>query len=137
MKRRAPAIALLTFAALTGFVGPCGAQTPDCRPAPRMPDWQRYQIKREMVATQHPGHKLGEYELDHIVPLCLGGSNERSNLQLQTWGAARLKDLDEAGVCELVHRGTIPCEEGRAQMLEWKPAPAEGWYYEPTQPTPH
>src|SRR6266550_3501771 len=33
-----------------------------------------------------------DYEVDHIIPRCLGGSNELSNLQLQPWAIARIKD---------------------------------------------
>jgi hypothetical protein len=72
-----------------------------------------------MVAKQHPGHGLEEYELDHIVPLILGGSNDRSNLQLQPWDEARRKDADEIAVYELFREGALTCQEAQETMREW------------------
>jgi hypothetical protein len=46
-------------------------------------------IKREMLP---PGARMADFELDHIVPLCLNGSNERSNLQLQPWRGYERED---------------------------------------------
>jgi hypothetical protein len=90
----------------------------DCAPTPRMPYEQSRAIKQSMVPV---GHSLSEYELDHRVPLCMGGSNDRSNLQLQTWDEARRKDDDEIALCEMVHEGVITCAEGQETMREWKP----------------
>jgi hypothetical protein len=95
----------------------------DCTPTPRMSEEQSYSIKRAMVAEQHPGHMLGEYELDHIVPLILGGSNDRSNLQLQPWNEARRKDADEIAAYELFREGALTCAEAQETMREWRPTP--------------
>jgi hypothetical protein len=84
-----------------------------------MPESESYAIKRAMVAEQHPGHGLEEYELDHIVPLILGGSNDRSNLQLQPWDEARRKDADEIAVYELFREGALTCAEAQETMREW------------------
>jgi hypothetical protein len=45
------------------------------------------QVKREMMKEQNiPLHRIGEFELDHIVPLSLGGAPlDRKNLRLQPW----------------------------------------------------
>jgi hypothetical protein len=90
----------------------------DCSPTPRMPYEQSRAIKQSMLP---PGHLLSEYELDHRIPLCMGGSNDRSNLQLQTWPDAKRKDDDEIALCELVQRGVLTCDEAQETMREWKP----------------
>lgn len=88
-----------------------------CPATPRMPEWQSSAIKRSMLP---PGHSASEYELDHIVPLCMGGSNDRSNLQLQTWADAMLKDKDEVALCVLVREGALTCDEAQETMRDWK-----------------
>jgi len=59
-----------------------------------------------------------QFELDHIVPLCLGGPgdkppNDPSNLQLQPWGEARAKDKLEAQVCHAYCSGKTTMEDAR------------------------
>jgi hypothetical protein len=72
-----------------------------------------------LLPSAHTGHRLGEYEPDHIVPLILGGSNDRSNLQLQPWDEARRKDADEIAVYELFREGALTCQEAQETMREW------------------
>lgn len=69
----------------------------------RMPYEQSSAIKRSMLP---PNGSMKDYELDHCIPLCLDGSNDRSNLQLQPWPEARLKDADEINLCRGVSNGT-------------------------------
>jgi hypothetical protein len=114
---------LRTAILATAILAATRATAQDCTPTPRMSEEQSYAIKRAMVAEQHPGHRLGEYELDHIVPLILGGSNDRSNLQLQPWDEARRKDADEIAVYELFREGALTCAEAQDQMREWRPTP--------------
>jgi hypothetical protein len=91
---------------------------PSCAPTPRMSYEQSSTIKRSMLPA---GHSMSEYELDHILPLCMGGSNDRSNLQLQTWDEANRKDEDEWALCALVREHVLTCEEAQATMRDWKP----------------
>lgn len=65
-------------------------------------------IKRSMLP---PGTQMRDFELDHIIPLCLGGSNDRSNLQLQPWPEARIKDDDEIAACKAVSAGWMSRDE--------------------------
>jgi hypothetical protein len=59
------------------------------------------------------------YELDHIVPLCLGGDPEApDNLQLQPWPEARAKDKLEAATCRAYCRGEITLEDARALFAQ-------------------
>ena len=81
-----------------------------------MPEEQSQAIKRSLIPA---GHTMAEYELDHIVPLCMGGSNDRSNLQLQTWPDAKLKDVDEGALCALVREHTLTCAEAQETMRNW------------------
>lgn len=80
----------------------------------RMPLAESERIKRQWMRTQHPGEFMGAYELDHIVPLCLGGSNSLDNLQLQPWPEAKEKDELEAKACRMVCAGEVSIEEARS-----------------------
>jgi hypothetical protein len=69
-----------------------------------------------LPAGTHP-----DYEIDHLIPLCLGGSNDLSNLWPQprrsiekTWNA-EANDRLEHSVCEMACRGEI--EIGAAQEV--------------------
>lgn len=75
----------------------------------RMPYEQSRAIKHRMLA----GRNAHDYELDHIIPLCLGGSNDPSNLQLQPWPEARDKDKLEAKACKMVCSGAIELDVAR------------------------
>ncbi len=39
------------------------------------------------------------YVVDHVVPLCAGGADRPSNMQLQTISAAKAKDRQEKAMC--------------------------------------
>jgi hypothetical protein len=53
------------------------------------------------------------YELDHYIPLCLGGSDDvgSGNLRFQNWTDAIRKDADEAMACIAVCHGTLTQQE--------------------------
>ena len=78
--------------------------------AHRMPYAQSRAIKHRLLAGRH----AADYELDHIVPLCLGGSNDLSNLQLQPWPEAHEKDKLEWKACKMVCNGTVWLDEARS-----------------------
>jgi hypothetical protein len=113
----AAGLALATIAFVAALGGEWIDVGENCRPTPRMPLEQSSAIKRSMIPA---GHSAAEFELDHIIPLCIGGSNARSNLQLQDWPTAHLKDIDEVRVCRMVHAGEMSCAEGREIMRRWK-----------------
>lgn len=104
----------ITVAAL--FIG-IGAAHAQC-PTPRMPREQSAAIKRSLLP---PGARMGDYELDHVVPLCLCGSNDRENLQLQPWSDARRKDELEAALCRAVEWGLMTRDEAIRRLREWQP----------------
>lgn len=85
--------------------------TPGYAAAHRMSESESQSIKRSLLPA---GHRMYEYELDHIIPLCLGGINDRSNLQMQPIDEAREKDKLERKACRMVCRGEIGLDEARS-----------------------
>jgi hypothetical protein len=64
------------------------------------------------------------YELDHYIPLCLGGPDTAENLRFQPWPQARLKDEDEAMLCREVCNGNLTVEEAVTALHSAWPPPA-------------
>jgi hypothetical protein len=57
------------------------------------------------------------YELDHIIPLSLGGAaRDPSNLQLQPWPEARRKDAVEMELSNAVCEGRMPLAEAHRRV---------------------
>jgi hypothetical protein len=85
-------------------------------------------IKRsEWMAAGHPG-KISDYELDHIVPLEVGGApRNQANLALQAWAGpqgAHAKDLVENRVHDKVCAGTVTLAAGqRCFLVDWTHCP--------------
>jgi hypothetical protein len=111
------AIVGLTGAVAIAMALQAAQMTPDCSPTPRMSYEASSAIKRSLLP---PGALMSDYILDHIVPLCMGGSNDRSNLQLQTQSEAARKDEAEFMLCREIRRHKISCQEARKQMMLWK-----------------
>lgn len=87
--------------------------------------WSSQRIKLRMLKEAgETWVSAPAYQLDHIVPLCLGGHpTDQANLQLQPWLEATRKDRLEAKVCCLVCSGQITLHEGQsAIMVDWKEA---------------
>lgn len=57
------------------------------------------------------------YEIDHRVPLCMGGSNAISNLWPEMWPHAHKKDVIEARLCRRLREGRITQELAVEEML--------------------
>jgi hypothetical protein len=85
-------------------------------------------IKRALwVKAGMPGH-LADYELDHIVPLEVGGAaRDLANLWLQPWAGttgAHAKDAVENRVHSEVCAGTITLAVGeRCFRIDWRACP--------------
>jgi hypothetical protein len=66
--------------------------------------------------------RAGQYELDHIIPLALGGNPRRlSNLWLQPWDGphgAHMKDILEVRLQRLVCAGQMPLLEAQFCIAE-------------------
>jgi len=73
----------------------------------------------------HPGSRetanasddtIGDFELDPIVPLALGGASNPSNLALQPWDGehgAKMKDILEKRLQELLCGGQVSLMDAR------------------------
>ena len=47
------------------------------------------------------------YELDHVIPLCLGGGNGPENLWPELWVHAKRKDVLESRLCRALKAGKM------------------------------
>ncbi len=77
-------------------------------------------IKADMLAAiGEPIENRNHYELDHIIPLALGGAViDRRNLALQLIGEARQKDAIEVCLSSLVCQGKIDLEDAQSAISE-------------------
>jgi hypothetical protein len=82
---------------------------------------------RKLCTNGHPAHRPPDVtyahllprpgmQRDHIIPLCLGGSDTLDNLQYQPWPQARIKDEAERRACEAYCAGLITLDEARARF---------------------
>ena len=74
--------------------------------------------------------KANDFELDHIVPLALGGHPRKlSNLALQPWDGpqgAKMKDILEVRLQKLVCHGEVPLTDAQACIAEdWEACAAK------------
>lgn len=72
------------------------------------------QLKREIIRDydQTFGYSIGSmdrqaFKIDHYIPLCMGGSNERSNLWPQHRTVYEITDLLEQKLCEKMAAGLL------------------------------
>ena len=90
---------------------------------PYVADMKR--IKAEILAAiGEPIERRNRYELDHIVPLALGGALiDRRNLALQPIDEAREKDAVEVCLSSLVCQGKIALDDAQSAIFEdWRRA---------------
>jgi hypothetical protein len=83
-------------------------------------DWSHAVKERLLLEQRLPG-RLQDYELDHLIPLGLGGApRDPANLWLQPWPEARQKDKEEVDLHAAVCSGRLTLEEARQRMRgEW------------------
>ena len=93
------------------------------RPAWR---WLRRLKERALAGIGRGPEDAGAYQLDHVVPLVLGGAPaDPANLQLQERSEAKKKDHVERVLGCLVCKGEIALHEARAVLGhgDWR----QGW----------
>ena len=86
--------------------------------------WSRDRDDRIMAEYGLPGGAHPQYEVDHLVPLCLGGADADANLWPEprrsiepTWNAER-KDELEARMCSLVCSGQLDAAAAQHMIAE-------------------
>lgn len=77
-----------------------------------------------LAAMGEPAEAAHRYQLDHMMPLVLGGAaREVENYRLQPWGEAQYKDRLERKLGCLVCSGKVPLAEARRMMADdWRAA---------------
>ena len=82
-------------------------------------------VKREVYASYGIAHwNKGEYEVDHLIPLSLGGSNSKKNLWPESyltepWNA-HVKDQLEYKLLVLVRAGKVDMHQAQAEIArDW------------------
>lgn len=96
-----------------------------CRPgyakAHRLPASEYYPLAQRVFAEHGIAwNQRHAYQLDHRLPLCLGGSNDPGNLWPQPLAEAKLKDQLEAHACREVCAGRVSLEEAQSWFTHWQ-----------------
>jgi hypothetical protein len=86
--------------------------------------WSRERDDKIMREYGLPAGAHPQYEVDHLIPLCLGGADSDRNLWPQprrsiepTWNAER-KDELEARMCSLVCSGQLDAVEAQKEIAD-------------------
>ncbi|MNL19344.1 hypothetical protein D3C87_1405380 [compost metagenome] len=66
------------------------------------------------------GNERGQFKIDHLIPLCAGGSNNQNNLWPQHETVYRHTDMIEQVACEKMAEGLIRQKDAVALILEAK-----------------
>ncbi|MBV8867198.1 MAG: HNH endonuclease [Acidobacteriaceae bacterium] len=80
-------------------------------------------VKRQVYAEYHAVNTPGAYEVDHLIPLELGGSNALQNLWPESYSIewnARVKDELENRLHVLACDGTVPLDQAQHEIAtDW------------------
>jgi hypothetical protein len=93
--------------------------TKTVRPSARYAARIKIKLIREL---ELPKELLTDFELDHRIPLALGGApSDPRNLELQPWDEAGEKDRIETCLSRAVCAGTITLDEARRRIwADWR-----------------
>jgi hypothetical protein len=77
--------------------------------------------KKSIVAKAYgvPRSDWSQYEFDHLIPLCAGGSNDLKNVWPEPIDHAHRKDVVENEVCDGMRAGTMTQQEAIAEVFDW------------------
>jgi hypothetical protein len=96
----------------------CGASTRELR------HWSRERDDRIMAEYGLPGGAHPQYEVDHLIPLCLGGADDDRNLwpqerrSLEPIYNAEAKDRLEAKMCAMACAGALDIPTAQRSIAE-------------------
>lgn len=96
--------------------------TPGYSQAHRLPfgeAGERERYVRVMNAYGIPRASWRSYQMDHLVPLCLGGADVEANLWPELWPQARDKDKIEAKACRQVCAGDRGLVDAQRWFQSW------------------
>ena len=77
-------------------------------------------IKKQMMDEIKTTLPPTQFQLDHIIPLTIGGAPLQPNLQLQPIAEARKKDQYEKQVWRQVCSGELTLKEAQTRAENWK-----------------
>lgn len=80
------------------------------------------EMKRATFRRYHVKYFPHAYQVDHLIPLCLGGRNSLENLWPEPIDRALESDKVERRLCHEVCAGEISLEEARRKVLKQKGA---------------
>lgn len=93
--------------------------TPGYSATVRPPVAYTNKIKTRLAAKMKVNPK--DYELDHLVPISIGGDpRSLNNLWMQSWPDARKKDVLEADLHRSVCAGRSSLGYAQKRMMAWK-----------------
>lgn len=77
--------------------------------------------EKTKVAREYdiPESEWSDYEFDHLIPLCAGGSNDMRNLWPQPLDEAHDKDTVENEVCRKMKAGTMTQKQAVRRIWDW------------------
>jgi len=77
--------------------------------------------KKATVARVYnvPKANWSEYEFDHLIPLCAGGSNDVRNVWPEPLEHAHRKDKIEDHVCSGMRAGAMTQKEAIQEVFDW------------------
>ena len=78
------------------------------------------QINTEEMLKGYPLTKIQDYELDHKVPLSIGGDpSSLDNLWMERWDDAKVKDVLEVRLHKAVCKGKMDLYTAQKTFLDW------------------
>jgi len=77
--------------------------------------------KKMAVARAYnvPPDQWSNYEFDHLIPLCAGGSNDVRNVWPEILSHAHMKDAVEDHVCSGMRAGLMSQKEAISTIFNW------------------
>jgi len=79
-------------------------------------------VEKNQVAQNYgsiPKDQWPQYEFDHLIPLCAGGSNDIHNIWPQPIAEAHEKDVLENDICGGLRAGTMTQAEALKKVNQW------------------